>query len=268
MVSSIPVVDLSQFTTDTSPRTRILIARSLVEACQNVGFVYVRGHGVLETDLARAFAISKAFYALPLEQKLKAPHPPGWAIHRGYSWPGFEKVSDAVGTQDGGVDVEEIERLREVTDCKESYEVGSENNPDMPNIWPPDEFLLPEFRDFMTSFYWTCFEPSKKILHAIALGIGLAEDDLLKLHSGHYNQLRLLHYPPVPAKALEDGHNARMPAHTDWSTMTILFQDDCGGLQVEDAHRPGTFIDVVPIAGTLVMNVGDLMMRWSNGEYS
>lgn len=117
----------------------------------------------------------------------------------------------------------------------------------------------------MTSFYWTCFEAGKRILRALALGIGLDEDHLLKYHSGHYNQLRLLHYPPIPAAAIEGGKFARMPAHTDWSTMTFLFQDDCGGLQVEDPNRMGEFIDVAPIPGTVVMNVGDLLMRWSNG---
>ena len=79
--------------------------------------------------------------------------------------------------------------------------------------------------------------------------------------------LRLLHYPPVPADWIEEGKFARMPAHTDWSVMTILFQDDCGGLQVESPSKSGHFIDVDPMPDTLVLNVGDLLMRWSNGEY-
>jgi isopenicillin N synthase-like dioxygenase len=59
---------------------------------------------------------------------------------------------------------------------------------------------------------------------------------------------------------------SRMQSHTDWSTLTLLFQDDCGGLQVEDPKSPGHFIDVPPVPDTLVMNVGDLLMRWSNGK--
>jgi isopenicillin N synthase-like dioxygenase len=65
---------------------------------------------------------------------------------------------------------------------------------------------------------------------------------------------------------IEEGKMARMPAHTDWSSMTMLFQDDCGGLQVEDPNVPGKFIGVEPVEGALVMNVGDLLMRWSNGR--
>lgn len=120
----------------------------------------------------------------------------------------------------------------------------------------------------MISFYWECFKAASKILRAIALGIGLKDEDhLLKLHSGHYNQLRLLHYPPIPAAALEAEKVARMPAHTDWSSMTMLFQDDCGGLEVEDPHKPGKFLPATPLKNALVMNVGDLLMRWSNGMF-
>jgi isopenicillin N synthase-like dioxygenase len=121
----------------------------------------------------------------------------------------------------------------------------------------------------MTEFYWTCFQAGSDVLRALALGLGLErEDDLLRLHSGHYNQLRLLHYPPIPARAVEDGTMARMPAHTDWSSMTMLFQDNCGGLEIEDPNVPGKFIPAEPMPGALVLNVGDLLMRWSNGKKS
>ena len=257
---SIPIVDFKDFASG-APEARLQAAKELVAACRDVGFVYITGHGVPDDTLAKAFDVSKKFYDLPQEEKMKAPHPPGWAVHRGYSWPGLEKVSAAISDKD---DEEAVDKLREVQDYKESYEVGSEDNPDQPNVWPPSE-VYPEWRPFTSSFYWTCFEAAANILRALAIGIGLEDEEhLLKLHSGHYNQLRLLHYPPVPAKAIEGGKFARMPAHTDWSTMTMLFQDDCGGLQVEDPHKPGQFIDVPPVPGSLVMNVGDLLMRWSN----
>lgn len=101
----------------------------------------------------------------------------------------------------------------------------------------------------------------------MSLGIGLEEEDfLLKHHSGHNNQLRLLHYPPVPAAALESGSSARMPAHSDWGSITMLFQDDCGGLEVEDPNRKDRFVPATPTKGACVVNVGDLLMRWSNGK--
>lgn len=75
------------------------------------------------------------------------------------------------------------------------------------------------------------------ILQAMAIGIGLEDEDyFLRYHSGHENQLRLLHYPSVPAASLEEGSMTRMDAHSDWGSITMLFQDDCGGLQV--LHPP------------------------------
>jgi isopenicillin N synthase-like dioxygenase len=162
--------------------------------------------------------VSEKFYNLPQEEKLKAPHPPGWAVHRGYSWPGLEKVSEAIS---GSSDDDTVKDLRVVQDFKESYEVGSENDTEQPNVWPPPD-VLPEWQPTMQKFYWTCFEAAKTILRALALGIGLEEEALLKLHSGDHNQLRLLNYPTIPAKLLEEGGGfERMPKHADWSTITM-----------------------------------------------
>jgi isopenicillin N synthase-like dioxygenase len=144
--------------------------------------------------------------------------------------------------------------------------MGSDQDQYQPNVWLPEE-TLPGFRTFMTKFYWECFGVAGDILRAIALGIGLKDEDhLLRLHSGHNNQLRLLHYPSLPAAALESEQFARMPAHTDWSSITILFQDDCGGLEVEDLKHLGNYVPATPIKNAIVMNVGDLLQRWSNGR--
>ncbi|KAJ5606126.1 Oxoglutarate/iron-dependent dioxygenase [Penicillium lagena] len=117
----------------------------------------------------------------------------------------------------------------------------------------------------MARFYWECFRVGGEILQALAIGLDLEDENyLLKKHSGHNNQLRLLHYPPIPAEALETERVARCPAHTDWSSITLLFQDDCGGLEVEDVASPGRFIPATPVKNAIVMNVGDLLQRWSN----
>jgi isopenicillin N synthase-like dioxygenase len=150
---------------------------------------------------------------------------------------------------------------------QESYEIGSEENDEQPNVWLPEE-VLPGFRNFTTEFYWECSKASREILTAIGTGLGLKDPEfLLKFHSGHNNQLRLLHYPPVPAAQLENGSSARMPAHSDWGSITMLFQDDCGGLEVENRHIPGQFIKATPLKNAIVMNIGDLLMRWSNGRH-
>ena len=131
-------------------------------------------------------------------------------------------------------------------------------------MWLP-EHLVPGFRDFALKFYWECFKVGKNILRALAVGLGLPEDHLVNYHSGHNNQLRFLHYPPIYLAALESDHFDRMPTHTDWSSITMVFQDDSGGLEVEMQDGSGQFMPVTPVKGSLVMNVGDLLQRWSNG---
>ena len=114
VIPIIPIVDLKEFST--APLTlRLKTAQKLVAACEEIGFVYITGHGVSDKTLAQAFKVSKTFYGLPTEQKMKAPHPPGWAVHRGYSWPGLEKVSAAISDID---DLEVVNQLREVQDLK------------------------------------------------------------------------------------------------------------------------------------------------------
>ncbi|RYP72526.1 hypothetical protein DL771_004166 [Monosporascus sp. 5C6A] len=226
-----------------------------------VGFVYIVNHGIANNLLEEAFRFSRELFALPQETKMLAPHPPGPNVHRGYSWPGLEKVTQNIIKE--GDEATEAKN-REIADFKESYEIGSEDFELQPNVWLPEE-VLPGFRSFMTQFYWTCFETAKELLRALALGVGLEDEDyFLNYHSGENNQLRLLHYPPVEAEKLSSNAVARMPAHSDWGSITMLFQDETGGLQVEDPKTPGSFLDATPMKNALIMNVGDLLMRWSN----
>lgn len=110
----IPVVDFTGWNTE-SGRQRI--AQEIVSACKKVGFVYIVNHSLPESMLDEAFNWSTRFFELPQDEKLKAPHPKGWAVHRGYSWPGLEKVSQAMSTGNGQ---EAMDQLREVTDIKVS----------------------------------------------------------------------------------------------------------------------------------------------------
>lgn len=264
MAATLPVIDFSRWL-EGSPEEKRQVAHDLAEACRRVGFVYLTNHGVPNKLVEEAFGWSKKLFDLPQQQKMLAPHPPGPDIHRGYSWPGLEKVSQYM-LQDGADADEENRKLRAVQDCKESYEIGSEGCAAQPNQWLP-EAVLPGFRAFTTGFYWTCSDTAKELLKALAVGIGLDDDEfLVRFHSGDNNQLRLLHYPPVERDKLCSNAIARMPAHSDWGSLTMLFQDDCGGLQVEAVTAPGAFVDARPMEGALVMNVGDLLMRWSNGE--
>lgn len=255
----LPIIDFANWKEGSTPEQRYAIAKELADACHNVGFVFIINHGISPELLEEVFGWSKRLFDLKTEEKMLAPHPPGPTVHRGYSWPGLEKVSQVISS-----DEKVGQALRAVKDCKESYEIGSEEDEEQPNVWLPDE-ILPGFRKFMTDFYWECSKTSREILKAIGIGLGLKDPEyMLKFHAGHNNQLRLLHYPPIPAAELENETSARMPAHSDWGSITMLFQDDCGGLEVESQHVPGEFIKVTPMKNAIVMNIGDMLMRWSN----
>ena len=113
--SSIPIVDFAGWNPDGSTEQRTKIAEQLTEGCRNVGFVYIINHRVSPQRLAQAFEWSKKLFDLKLEQKMLAPHPSGHAVHRGYSWPGLEKVSNAMGDED---DADLTKKLRQISDVK------------------------------------------------------------------------------------------------------------------------------------------------------
>jgi isopenicillin N synthase-like dioxygenase len=267
---AIPVVDLAAYHDPSASKAdRQRAADSLAAACKRYGFAYITNHGFSSTSLSTGFSMSKRMFALPLEAKMKAPHPPGYVPHRGYSYPGLEQVHAKKKMEDEGKPVEDLpEDTSSTKELKESYEIGSETNPPQTNIWLPDE-VLPGFRDTMLDFYWALAEGSKTILRAMADGLRLSDaevDRLFEWHSAHNNQLRLLRYPPLSEGQVGGGKIARMSAHTDWSLFTLLFQEDKGGLELEDPQHRGTWLDAVPLKDALVLNVGEMWQRASNGK--
>lgn len=111
----IPVVDFSQWYNSPDASSRQQVAHALVKACQDVGFVYIVNHSLPGSVLDEAFDWMRRFFELSREDKMRAPHPEGWAVHRGYSWPGLEKVSQVMSTED---DEDARKKLREVPDVK------------------------------------------------------------------------------------------------------------------------------------------------------
>lgn len=116
---AIPVIDFSKWITPSSQEDRVAIAKELADACHHVGFVSIINHGVSPELLEEAFEMSKKLFDLKTEEKMLAPHPDGPTVHRGYSWPGLEKVSQVISS-----DLEVGEALRAVTDCKVSAGVN------------------------------------------------------------------------------------------------------------------------------------------------
>lgn len=115
--SQIPTIDFSRWNSSSSANQRLAVAKKLTDACHEVGFVCITNHGIDPSLLETAFNWSRKLFDLKHEQNMLAPHPDGPAVHRGYSWPGLEKVSQVISPDgDEGVG----EKLREVVDCKVS----------------------------------------------------------------------------------------------------------------------------------------------------
>lgn len=124
--------------------------------------------------------------------------------------------------------------------------------------WPSDHF-----RDAMNQFYLDCVSSAAKVQQVFSMILGVPQDFFVKYHSGENISLRLLHYPPIDEQSVEAGQLGA-GAHTDYGLITLLFQDNIGGLQVYDN---GAWIDADPVEGAIVVNTGDLMERWTNGRF-
>ncbi|KAK7750555.1 hypothetical protein SLS62_007531 [Diatrype stigma] len=262
-------VDLSPFFTEAGralpDSARTEAGKALIEALHSFGFVKVVGHGLSKHEIDSALGWTKKLFDLPYEDKMKAPHPPGPMPHRGYSGLGQEKVysKDDVKATSSSADVGKV--LRKISDFKESYEIGSEQDPVQQNIWLPDD-VLSGFRSYTTSLYERLSGVSKVLLDAIGVGLGLEGDEhatLTGLVSDRHCQLRLLHYPPIGKEKLQNELLARLPPHTDWGTFTLLFQDQNGGLELKDAQTK-EYIHAEPEEGAFVLNAGDMLQRFTN----
>ncbi|KAL9610530.1 MAG: hypothetical protein Q9167_004768 [Letrouitia subvulpina] len=188
----------------------------------------ITGHGVPPELLQQAFSLAKSLFNLPMEDKMKAPHPAGMTPHRGYSAPGKER---AFQRADHDASDAERRRLLQMTSrletelrpnvpylLKESYEVGEDAIEKGYNIWLPEE-TLPGFRSQSTSIFQRLRQLSFAILEAMLMCIGAVGEErglTIDVHSEPVSQLRLLHYLPMESDERVMKEVSRLPAHTDW----------------------------------------------------
>lgn len=257
MAQSIPIIDFTAFRTG-SEADRIRVARELGNAAENLGFAVIGGHGMAASvgeDLREA---GLRFFDLPLEEKLKVRRPRN-DQNRGYIPYGEETLVRMAGG-DSPPDVKEVFAIGPDDIPDTPYFRGPASYPSFaPNLWPA---APSDLRPKMLA-YWRGMEDVMRMVgQALAIAIDMPEetfDDVLD--NTHSSQLRLLHYPPL-SKDVEPGQ-LRAGAHTDLGMMTILRNDPVpGGLQV--MARDGTWIDAPGVADTFILNIGDLLMRWTN----
>jgi isopenicillin N synthase-like dioxygenase len=238
----IPVIDFGPFL-DGSQVDQQAVAEQMRQASRDWGFFYLANCGMPAEWLAEAFAASKAFFALPTDEKNRV------------AWQSAESNRGYVG-----IKRERLDPSRP-GDLKEAYNLAPEQpEPDAhKNLWPEGH---PQFEKTMTRFLDECIHTADRVLQAFALALGQPADFFVDAHNLHHHTLRLLHYPPLPEGFEPHDGESRAGAHTDYGSITLLFQDDVGGLEVQT--RAGEWIRATPIPGTVVVNTGDLMHRWTN----
>ncbi|KAJ7129391.1 hypothetical protein C8R44DRAFT_872665 [Mycena epipterygia] len=250
----IPLIDFSRFQAGSSAEKKST-ALAIVSAFKESGFIYLSGHGIPASTIQGAFAKSAEFFRMPTDVKEKL----AWEdprSNRGYVRIGRERVTQST-------DAAEIAALREkAPDFKETMEIGRDWDSVWKNQWP-QETDAPEFKQTMLGFFQKCHELHVEVMRSIAIGLDLEESFFDEKIQEQCHNLRLLSYPPIKRALLDNDGQARAGAHSDYGTLTLLFQDMVGGLEARNPHT-GVFIPATPIPGTIVVNVGDLLARWSN----
>jgi isopenicillin N synthase-like dioxygenase len=251
-LQDIPVIDLEPFLHGDA-LARNAVATEIYKACARVGFLYLRNHGVREDQVSELFAESRRFFALPLDVKNQL----AWTSetdNRGYIGVGEEQLDPGRPH-----DRKEAFQVRRETDLH-SVPTSFPPRSTFGNLWPHD---LPGFRRVVLEFFDACLRLSTDVLRAYAVALRIRETFFEESHTPGAHTLRLLHYPPCEGES--GAGPTRAGAHSDYGSITLLFQVEVGGLEVRNAS--GGWIAAPPIPGTILVNTGDLMERWTNREF-
>ncbi len=247
--NKIPVIDISCFRAMKDEALIEATASSIRDACMNQGFFYIEGHGVstkLQDDLHR---LSTIFFALSDSEKMKISMVSGGRAWRGYFPLGQEVTSGIPDMKEG---------LYFGTELDQSHSKVVANIPlHGANLFPEHPLSMSET---VLSYIEVVTQVGHIIMRGIAISLGLEfnyfENSITK---DPFILFRIFHYPPK--KAIE---NWGVGEHTDYGLLTILKQDNIGGLQVKSNNE---WIDAPPIPNTFVCNIGDMLDRMTNGLY-
>jgi isopenicillin N synthase-like dioxygenase len=253
--TSLPIIDMATYRAG-APAARARLIAEIAAASRELGFFYLVNHGLSEAFLARQLDWGRRFFDQALAEKLELDFR-NLPVRRGY-----EPL--AAQTLQAGM----------APDQKEVFSFGREpvahHGPpapfEGPNQWPRarPEFDGEGFRVQMETYREAMVDLGRELCGLIAASLDLPEDYFAEALAEPSANVRLLHYPPLPPEAPRDLLGCG--AHTDWGFITLLLQDDCGGLEIERAS--GGWIEATPVPGALIVNLGDMVVRMTNGRYA
>ena len=253
MAQVIPIVDLSRFESTEVDQA----VEELDTICRDIGFLIVTNHGVPNTVQDALYSKSKEFFERPLDEKMSVRRPKD-DQNRGYIPYGEETLARMHGGNTPP-DYKEVFAMGPFDRPDDHYHSQSKSYPNFaPNLWPEK----PSGLELAMKTYFSAMEDlSKRMAGFFALALGLPLDWFDEKLDKHASQLRLLNYPE-PDRELSSGQ-LRCGVHTDLGMMTILRNEKAaGGLQVRP--RNSDWINAPALDDTFVVNIGDLLMRWTN----
>ena len=244
---SLPVIDMAPLVAGDA-RAQADVAAAIARACEDDGFFYVVGHGVGSGTLARLEAEARGFFALPLAQKEAMSMATGGAAWRGW-FPFRGELTSARPDDKEGVYFGEELGAGDAR-VKAGWPLHGAN------LWPA---AAPGLRPAVEAFMAQAEQAATILMRGVSLALGLAPDYFAKAYLRRPTVLfRIFRYPPTEAEAWGVGE------HTDYGLLTLLAQDDAGGLEVKS--RSG-WVDAPPLEGALVCNIGDMLERLTGGRF-
>lgn len=260
VLRSVPVIDIGRFRDGTDDDRR-RIGADIDRACREIGFFTIVGHGVDDEVTSAIHREALAFFDLPLADRMAVAMPePGYPY--GYSPVSAESLSRSIGGT-APPDLKETFNLgpidappRPLEEMEDEYERAVY----APNLWPD---ARASFRPVTEAYYRCMVDLSGLVMEAFAVALGLDRQAFAPFIDEHGSALRLAHYPALDGEPTPG--QLRAGAHTDYGTLTILWTDGEPGLQVLAAT--GEWLDVEPVDGGLIVNIGDLMQRWTNDRW-
>ena len=245
---AIPVISVAALQQGASEAIDSVTAE-IAAACETAGFFYVVDHGVSPVRIAAVFEAARWFFGRPPAERVALDVATS-SNFRGYV---------PMGITGPNVPRRLLEAFQMMIELgPDDPDVRAGNVMYGPNRWPRE---APEFRAAMEGYFADMMGLSHRLLRAFARGLGLSDDYFRPFFRKPLTQLRLLHYPPQPPDAEAQG----VETHTDTGAFTILLQDRVGGLEVR--NRAGRWIGARPIPESFVINIGDMMQRWTDGRF-
>ena len=250
-LDNLPLIDLTPFTAGGSAAQRQVTGQALRRACIDIGFFYLIGHGLADAELDAALDWGRRFFAVPLDDKLKL------RLDRPQNRLGYTPVGGANPEYGATSDVKErFSATREVIpgECEEGrFDAGQSQWPDR---------ALPGFGEFFRAHIERRKVLAQQLVRAFAVSLDLPESHFDQAYRHPGCTLMFNYYPSLGAA---DQTRSSFSPHTDYGAFTLLLQDALGGLEVRNAA--GDWIDVPPVDGSFVVNVGDMFAMWTNDLY-